>query len=129
MTASYAHSTDLPLDTGSDAWVHEQTPPGLPAEFALILQNPQGAHLDVATIKLLTTSGVYNVRSFIQFTQEPFTDILCTLSDSHFSNLSHDKLCNAQLYGRYLIEQQLVQNDGTFDVTAFDWCAYYTYWH
>ena len=99
MTASVAHSTDLPLDTGSDAWVNELAPLGLPDEFALILQNPQGAHLDVATIDLLSASGVYDVRSFIQFTQEPFADILCTLSDSHFFSLSHDKLCNMQLYG------------------------------
>ena len=128
MTASVTHLTDLLLDTGLDVWENELAPPGLLDEFTLVLQNPQGAHLDVATINLLSASGVYNVRSFIQFTQEPFADILCTLSDSHFSSLSHDKLCNAQLYGCYLIKQWLVQDDGTFDATAFDWHAYYTYW-
>ena len=128
MTTSVAHSTDLPLDTGSDAWEDELAPPGLPDEFALILQNPQGAHLDIATIELLSASSVYDAQSFIQITQEPFADILCTLSDSHFSRLSPDKLCNAQLYGCYLIEQWLIQDDGTFDATTFVWHAYYTYW-
>ena len=99
MAESVTPLADLLLDTGLDAWVNELTPPGLPDDFALILQNPQGANLNVTTINLLSASGVYDVKSFIQFTQEPFTDILCTLSDSHFSSLSSDKLCNAQLYG------------------------------
>ena len=111
----------LLVDTGSDAWVDELTPPRLPDDFALILQNPQGANLDANTINLLSASSDYDVRSFLQFTQEPFSDILCTLSDFQFSNLSSDKLCNAQLYGCYLVEQQLVQDDGSIDIETFDW--------
>ena len=95
MTASVAHWTDLPLDTGSDTWVNEFTPPGLLDDFATILHDPQGANLDIATIDLLSVSSVYDVKTFLQFTQEPFSDILCTLSDYHFSSLSSDKLCNA----------------------------------
>ena len=125
MAASITHS----LDTGSDTWETELAPLGLPEDFALILQNLQGANLDIATIDLLSASGVYNVRSFILFTQEPFSELLSTLSDSHFSSLSSDKLCNAQLYGHYLVEQQLVQTDGTMDTTTFDWHDYYIYWH
>ena len=39
------------------------------------------------------------------------------------------QLCNSQLYGCYLMEQQLIHNDGTIDSDTFDWCTYYTYWH
>ena len=124
-----AASVTRSLDTGSDTWENELAPLGLPDDFALILQNPQGANLDITTIDLLSASSVYDVRSFILFTQEPFSKLLCTLSDSHFSSLSNDKLCNAQLYGRYLVEQWLVQADGTVDATTFDWHDYYTYWH
>ena len=98
MTASVAHSANLLSDTGLDTWVNEVTPPGLPDDFAAVLHDPQGANLDVATINLLSVSGVYNVNTFLQFTQEPFSNILCTLSDYHFSSLSSDKLCNAQIY-------------------------------
>ena len=101
MAASATHF----LDPGSDTWETELTPPGLPDDFPLILQDSQGANLDVATIELLSASGVYDAKSFILFTQEPFSELLSTLSDSYFSSLSSDKLCNAQLYGRYLIEQ------------------------
>ena len=128
MTGSHPPPEDLLVDTGSDAWVDELTLLGLPDDFALILQNPQGANLDAQTINLLSVSGVYDVQSFLQFTREPFSNILCTLSDFQFSNLSGDKLCNAQLYGCYLVEQQLVQDDGTMDIKTFDWHAYYTYW-
>ena len=83
------------VDTDSDAWVDELTDPGLLDEFALIPQNPQGANLDTTTIDLLSASSVYDVWTFIQFTQEPFSNILCSFSDFQFSNLSHDKLCNA----------------------------------
>ena len=129
MMGSHTPPEDLLVDTGLDAWVDELTPPGLLDDFVLILQNPQGANLDVATINLLSASGVYDVNSFLQFTQEPFSDILCTFSDSQLSSLSSDKLCNAQLYGCYLVKQQLVQDDGTIDIMTFDWHAYYTYWH
>ena len=125
MAASVTHS----LATVSDTWETELAPPGIPDDFAWILQNSQGANLDVDTIDLLTASGVYDAKSFILFTQEPFSDLLSTLSDSQFSNISGDKLCNAQLYGRYLVEQRLVQTDGTVDTTSFDWREYYTYWH
>ena len=120
MTGSLTPLEALLVDTGSDAWMDELTPPGLPDDFALILQNPQGANLDVATINLLSVSSVYDVKTFLQFTQEPFSDILCTLSNSHFSSLSRDKLCNAQLYGCYLVKQQLIQDDGTLDLATFD---------
>ena len=106
------------------------TPPGLPNDLALILQNPQGANLDIATIQfLLSDSSVYDAHSFIQFTHEPFSELLGTFSDTQFLQITSTKLCNAQLYGRYLVEQQLVQGDGTINTDAFDWCAYYTYWH
>ena len=101
MAASVTHS----LATISDTWETELAPPGLLDDFALILQDSQGANLDIATIDLLTASGVYDAKSFILFTQEPFSKLLSTLSDSYFSSLSGDKLCNAQLYGRYLVEQ------------------------
>ena len=128
MTGSQTTLEDLLVDTGLDAWVDELTPPGLPDDFALILQNPQGANLDVATINLLSASGVYNVKPFLQFTQEPFSDMLCTFSDSQFSSLSADKLCNTQLYGHYLVEQQLIQDNSTINIATFDWHTYYTYW-
>ena len=95
MTGSHPPLDDLLVDTGSDAWVDELTPPGLLDDFALILQNPQGANLDADTINLLSASGVYDVKSFLQFTQEPFSEILCTPSDFQFCTLSGDKLCNA----------------------------------
>ena len=125
MAAPVTHYSHLGLDT----WETELTPPGLPDDFALILQNSQGANLDITTIDLLSASGVYNANSSILFTQEPFSELLCTLSDSYFFSLSSDKFCNAQLYGRYLVEQQLVQTDGTVDTTTFNWRDYYVYWH
>ena len=125
MAASVTHSLATVLDT----WETELAPPGLLDDFALILQDSQGAHLDVTTIDLLTASSVYDAKSFILFTQEPFSELLNTLSDSYFSSLSGDKLCNAQLYGCYLVEQCLVQTDGTVDTTTFDWHDYYNYWH
>ena len=125
MAASVTHS----LATVSDTWETELAPPGLPDDLTLILQDSQGANLDVATIDLLTASGVYDAKSFILFTQEPFSELLSTLSDSHFFSLSGDKLCNAQLYSHYLVEHRLVQTDGTVDTTTFDWHAYYSYWH
>ena len=94
MTGSHSPPEDPLVNTGSDAWVDELTPPGLLDDFVLILQNPQGANLDADTINLLSASGVYDVKSFLQFTQEPFSNILCTFSDFQFSNLSGDKLCN-----------------------------------
>ena len=129
MTGLNSPPDDLLVDTGSDAWVDELTPPGLLDDFVLILQNPQGANLDTDTIDLLSASSVYNVKSFLQFTQEPFSEILCTLSVFQLYALSGDKLCNAQLYGCYLVEQQLVHDDGTVDIMTFDWHAYYMYWH
>ena len=95
MAASITHSVDPGLDT----WETELTPPGLPEDLALLLQNSQGANLDIATIDLLSASGIYNAKSFILFTQKPFSALLSTLSNSYFSSLSSDKLCNAQLYG------------------------------
>ena len=124
MAASITHSLATVLDT----WETELAPPGLPDNLTLILQDSQGANLDIATIDLLTASGVYDAKSFILFTQEPFSELLSTLSDSHFFSLSGDKLCNAQLYGCYLVEQQLVQTDGTVDTMTFDWHDYYSYW-
>ena len=102
MAASITHS----VDPGSDTWETELTPPGLPNDLAMLLQNSQGANLDIATIDLLSASGIYDAKSFILFTQKPFSALLSTLSDSYFSSLSNDKLCkNAQLYGHYLVEQ------------------------
>ena len=129
MTGSHSPPANLVVDTDSDAWVDELTPPGLLDDFALILQNPQEANLDIATINLLSASSIYNVWSFIQFTQEPFSKILCTFSDFQFSSFSSDKLCNAPLYGCYLVEQQLIQGDGTINIKTFDWHAFYAYWH
>ena len=106
MTGLHQPPADLLVDTGSDAWVDELTPPGLLDELAIILWNPQGANLDSDTINLLSASSVYDVKSFLQFTQEPFSEILCTLSDLQLYTLSGDTLCHAQLYGHYLAEQQ-----------------------
>ena len=61
MTGSHTPLEELLVDTGSDAWVDELTPPGLPDDFALILQNPQGANLDIATIDLLSLSLVFTM--------------------------------------------------------------------
>ena len=61
MTGSHPPPADLLVGTGSDTWVDELTPPGLPDDFALILQNPQGANLDANTINLLSASGVYDI--------------------------------------------------------------------
>ena len=58
MTGLHPSPAELLVNTGSDAWVDELTPPGLPDDFALILQNPQGANLDTTTINLLSASGV-----------------------------------------------------------------------
>ena len=112
----------------SDAWIDGLTAPGLPQDLAITLKNPRGANLDTDTINLLSKYGVYDALSFIQFTQEPFSDLLGTFSNEHFENLSKDGLCNAQLYGWYLVEQKLVQDDGRIDDQSFDWRSYYTYW-
>ena len=128
MTGSVTPLADLPLDTGSDAWIDGLTAPGLPDDLAVTLQNPRGANLDPDTINLLSDYGVYDALSFIQFTQEPFSDLLGTFSDEHFGSLSRDRLCNAQLYGCYLMEQKLIKDDGTIDDHSFDWHSYYTYW-
>ena len=124
MAASITHSVDPGLDT----WETELTPPGLPDDLALLLQNSQGANLDIATIDLLFASSIYDAKSFILVTQKPFSTLLSTLTDSYFSSLSSDKLCNAQLYGHYLVEQQLLRTDGTVDTMTFDWHDYYIYW-
>ena len=58
MTGSLTPPEDLLVDTGLDAWVDELAPPGLLDDFALILQNPQGANLDIATIDFLSISSV-----------------------------------------------------------------------
>ena len=65
MTGSLTSLEELLADTGSDAWVNTMTPPGLPNDLALILQNPQGTNLDFETIQLLSDSGVYDAHSFI----------------------------------------------------------------
>ena len=78
---------DLMVDAGSDAWMNAMTPPGLPNDLALILQNPQGANLDIETIQLLSDSSVYDAHSFIQLTQEPFSELLGTFSDINFCKL------------------------------------------
>ena len=100
MAASVTHS----LTPGSDTWETELAPPGLPDDLALLLQDTHGANLDVTTIDFLSASGVYDAHSFILFTQEPFSELLSTLTDYYFSSLSSDKLCNTQLYGCYLVE-------------------------
>ena len=84
MTGSHPPPDDLMVDTGSDAWVNGMTPPSLPSDLALILQNPQGANLDIETIQFLSDSGVYDAHSFIRLTQEPFSELLGTLSDTQF---------------------------------------------
>ena len=112
----------------SDAWIDGLTAPGLPQDLAITLKNPRGANLDTDTINLLSKYGIYDALSFIQFTQEPFSDLLGTFSNEHFENFSRDGLCNAQLYGCYLMEQKLVQDDGRIDDQSFDWWSYYTYW-
>ena len=68
MTGSQSPLINLLVDAGSVTWVNELTPPGLPNDLALILQNPQGANLDIATIDLLSASSVYDAHSFVQFT-------------------------------------------------------------
>ena len=81
MTGSLTPLEDLLVDTGSDTWVNGMTPPRLPHDLALILQNPQGPNLDIETIQLLSDSGVYDTHSFIQFTHEPFSELLGTFPD------------------------------------------------
>ena len=127
MTGSVPPSVDLQLDTDSDTWINTLTAPGMPQDLAITLQDPRGANLDADTINLLSKYGVYNVLSFIQFTQEPFSDLLETFSNKHFEKLSKDGFCNAQLYGWYLMEQKLVQDDGKINDQSFDWRSYYTY--
>ena len=129
MTGSQSPPAHLLFDTGLEAWVDELIAPGLQDNLALILRNPQGANLDIDTINLLSDSGIYDAWSFIQLTQEPFPDLLGTFSDMQFGQLSSNSLCNAQLYGHYLMEQKLVHNNGTIDGGTFDWHAYYTYWY
>ena len=121
MTSSVPPSADLQLDVDSDIWIDTLTAPGLPQDLAITLQNPRGANLDAGTINLLSEYGVYDVLTFIQFTQEHFSDLLETFSNKHFESLSKDGFCNAQLYGRYLVEQKLVQDDGKIDDQSFDW--------
>ena len=129
MTGSQSPPADLLFDTGLDAWVDELTAPGPPADLVIILQNPQEANLDIDTINLLSNLGVYDAWSFIQLTQESFSDLLGSFSNMLFGRLSSDSLCNAQLYGCYLMEQKLVHADGTIDSVIFDWHAYYTFWY
>ena len=80
MAASITHSVDPGLDT----WETKLTPPGLLDNLTMLLQNSQGANLDIATIDLLSASGIYDAKSFILFTQKPFSALLSTLSDSYF---------------------------------------------
>ena len=86
MTGSVPPSADLQLDMDSDAWIDTLTAPGLPQDLAITLQNPRGVNLDSDTINLLSEYGIYDALSFIQFTQEPFSDLLGTFSNEHFEN-------------------------------------------
>lgn len=104
MTDSDITPIDLPFDT--NAWIGGRVASEIPDDLENLLQDPRGANLDTNTINLLTDYGVYDALSFLEFMQEPFSDLLGTFSDGHFERLSGDKLCDAQLFGCYLVEHK-----------------------
>ena len=104
-------------------------PIGIPDWLDTLLWDQPGGNLDDAMIQLIIDLGVHDGALFLKFAQDPFPVLLASLSTAALKHINGEGLCNMQIFGTYLSQWSLLQEDGSFDHEGFNWNHYYTYCH
>ena len=72
-------------------------------------------------MQLIIVSGVHDGASVLKFAQDPFPVLFASLSTAVLKHINGEGLCNQQIFGTYLSQQSLLQEDKSFDHEGFNW--------
>jgi hypothetical protein len=100
-------------------WENKVATLHMPEEFAeFLLHWTHGPKLDEGTVNLLSELMVTNGIDFIQYSIQPFSVMLSQLTVRRLCDLTPDGLRDIKIYGRYLTEHHLVNEEGSIDILA-----------
>lgn len=88
--------------------------------FQFLSKDPKGPNLNPSTIHLLAKGGVMDGTMLLAYSQQPFCNMLLSLSANNLKNLSASNLATIKIFGNYVHQYDIITMTDSSDFSAID---------